>query len=288
MDRRDFLKTGATLAAGGAISKYLPAEAFADENTQQGGGRLVLPINRNWRYSASLPKGFEAPGFDDSGFEKVVIPHTNKRLPWHGFDEKSYEFTSAYRRHFRLPAEAKGKHVFVDFEGAMTASTVWINGHELGEYKGGYTPFSFELTPQLNWDGDNVLAVALDSTERPDIPPFGYEIDYLTFGGIYREVFLRAVPATFIENIFAQPKDVLSGHPSLAVECFVQHLEALRERLTLEVELHDGENVVATKQARIAPAKAAGGPAATTVELNNLSGIRLWELAQPSLYTVNA
>ncbi len=104
----------------------------------------------------------------------------------------------------------RGKHVFVDFEGVMTASTVWINGQRLGEYKGGYTPFSFELTPHLDFDGDNVLAVDVDSTERPDIPPFGYEIDYLTFGGIYREVALRIVPATFIENIFVRPKDVLS------------------------------------------------------------------------------
>ena len=95
----------------------------------------------------------------------------------------------------------------------MTASTVWINGERLGEYKGGYTPFSFELTPHLDFDGENLLAVDVDSTERPDIPPFGYEIDYLTFGGIYREVSLRVVPATFIENIFVRPKDVLTREP---------------------------------------------------------------------------
>lgn len=287
MDRRDFIKTSATLAASGAISKYLPAEAFQGDNAPQS-GRLVLPINRNWQYSARVQEGFEAPEFDDSGFEKIVIPHTNKRLPWHGFDDKSYEFVSAYRRHFKLAAETKGKHVFVDFQGAMTASTVWINGQKLGEYKGGYTPFSFELTPHLNWDGDNVLAVALDSTERSDIPPFGYEIDYLTFGGIYREVFLRVVPATFIENIFAQPKDVLTQSPGLAVECFVQHLEPSRAALALEVELRDGGNVLAKGTARIPPAKAAGEPAAYTVQMEKLAGIKLWDLAQPNLYTVNA
>ena len=53
-----------------------------------------------------------------------------------------------------------------------------------------------------------MLAVEVDSTERADIPPFGYEIDYLTFGGIYREVSLRLVSPSFIQNIFAQPKDV--------------------------------------------------------------------------------
>ncbi len=247
MDRRDFLKTAGALVASGAISKSALGETLSSENATPNGGRLVLPMNRNWRYRSDLPAGFEGRGFDDSGFEKVVIPHANKRLPWHSFDETSYEFVSAYRRHFKVPSEAKGKHVFVDFEGVMTASTVWINGHKLGEYKGGYTPFSFELTPHLDWNGDNVLAVAVDSTERSDIPPFGYEIDYLTFGGIYREVSLRVVPASFIENIFARPKDVLT-HPSVDVECFVQHLEASREPLLVEVDLRDGERVLAKGQ----------------------------------------
>jgi beta-galactosidase len=99
----------------------------------------------------------------------------------------------------------------VDFGAVMTAATVWINGEKLGEYRGGYTPFSFEMTQHLNWRGDNVLAVEVDSTERADIPPFGGEIDYLTFGGIYRDVALRVVPNTFIENVFAKPVDVLTG-----------------------------------------------------------------------------
>ena len=181
-----------------------------------------------------------------------MIPHTNVRLPWHGFDEKTYEFVSLYRRRFKLPPEARGKRVFVDFEGVMTASTVWINGVRLGEYKGGYTPFSFELTSHLDFDGENVLAVDVDSSERPDIPPFGYEIDYLTFGGIYREVSLRVVPATFIENIFVRPKNVLTATPGLDVDCFVQHLEASQDALTIEIELLDGERVLAKGFARIA------------------------------------
>jgi len=146
MDRRNFLRTTGTLVASGAISKNALAEALSSEKTS--GGRLVLPINRNWRYRSDVPAGFETREFDESGFERVVVPHTNKRLPWHSFDEKSYEFVSAYRRHFKLPPEAKGKHVFVDFEGVMTASTVWINGQKLGEYKGGYTPLGWRECPR--------------------------------------------------------------------------------------------------------------------------------------------
>ncbi len=141
----------------------------------------------------------------------IVIPHTNVELPWHSFDEKDYAFISTYRRRFKLPESTEGKRVFVDFEGAMTASTVWINGVRLGEYRGGFTPFSFELTDHLRRDAENVLTLQLDSTERADIPPFGYEIDYMTFGGLYREVALRVVPQIYIDNIFAQCKDVLTA-----------------------------------------------------------------------------
>src|SRR5580698_5833702 len=113
-------------------------------------------MNRNWRYKPEKIEDAHHPDFDDSQFEHIVIPHTNIALPWHGFDDKDYEFISTYRRRFKVPLDAAGKRVFVDFEGAMTASTVWINGVLLGEYKGGFTPFSFDLTDHLQRDGDNV------------------------------------------------------------------------------------------------------------------------------------
>src|SRR6202042_1658636 len=211
-------------------------------------------------------------------FDQVVIPHTNIKLPWHSFDDKAYEFISIYRRRFRLPREARGQRVFVDFEGVMTASTVWINGARLGEYKGGYTPFFFELTPHIDFDGENVLAVDVDSTERADIPPFGYQIDYLTFGGIYREVSLRIVPSTFIENICAKPKDVLSGKPSLDVDCYNQQLEASREPLTLEGKLREGDRTVAKATQRVAGSEAATEPTVHRAHLEGLGGIKLWDL----------
>ncbi len=287
MNRRNFLKNTGTLIAGATIARGGVRASEAQANNPE--GRLVLPMNRNWRYGRTVAEGSHARDFNDSGYERVVIPHTNIKLPWHSLDEKSYEFVSSYRRRFKLPPSARGQYVFVDFEGAMTASTVWLNGTRLGEYKGGYTPFSFELTPHVDFDGDNVLAVDLDSSERPDIPPFGYEIDYLTFGGIYREVSLRIVPSTFIENIFARPKDVLSAHPGLEVDCLLKHMQSVRESLSLEVALLAGERVMANATQQV-PASATIGPepVTSTVRLPNLNGIKLWDLANPNLYTVRA
>ncbi len=302
MLRRNFIKTTASLLAASTLPT--PAAFAVDGSTQS---RTVLPINRNWRFHPAKLEGAHLPSFDDAAFESVVIPHTNIKLPWHNFDDKDYEFVSTYRRHFRCPASAKGKRVFVDFEGVMTASTVWINGVPLGEYKGGFTPFSFELTPHLHQDAENVLVVQVDSTERPDIPPFGYEIDYMTFGGLYREVALRIVSPVYLDNIFAQPKDVLSGTPSLQVDCMLAGRIAGRGALTLEVELHDGGKLVAkaTAPARLASAddpnaamdpatsapvytstETSTDPARHTVLLKNLQNVKLWDLHDPNLYTV--
>jgi len=285
MDRRNFLKNSGTLLAGATLAPHALSKA-SESRAVAPAGRLVLSMNRNWRYNDSSREGAHAKDFDDSGFERVAIPHANVRLPWHGFDEKTYELVSIYRRHFKLPEEARGKRVFVDFEAAMTASTVWINGTRVGEYRGGYTPFFFELTPHLDFTGENVLAVQLDSHERPDIPPFGNEIDYLTFGGIYREVSLRVVPAIFIENVFVRTKNALGARPSVEVDCFLERRERLRDALTLEVELVDGERSLARSSQPIPPSKTSTEAVAHTVHLDQLNDIKLWTLEQPYLYSV--
>ena len=245
-----------------------------------GTGRWVLPLNRNWLYSPTRLDGAHGKDFGDSGFERVVLPHANIRLPWHSFDDKAYQFVSTYRRHFRLPPAARGRRILVDFEGVMTASTVWLNGVRLGEYRGGFTPFGFDLTEHVDLEGENVLAVEVDSTERPDIPPFGNLVDYLTFGGIYREVSLKLLSPNFLENVFVRPSNVLSGHPGLEVDCFIQHSEAPAHGLVLEVDLVDGERVIAR----------ASEPAASsqshTIRFEKLPPVRLWDIDHPHLYTV--
>jgi len=285
MDRRGFLKTTGTLIAGATVASGVPA-VYSAEPAAAATGRLVLPINRNWRYSPKATPAARARDFDDSGFARVTVPHTNIREPWHSFDENSYEFVSIYRRRFRLPAAARGRRVFVDFEGVMTASTVWLNGVRMGEYKGGFTPFSFELTPHVEFDGENILAVEVDSHERPEIPPFGYMVDYLTFGGIYREVSLRIVAPNFIDNIFAQPKDVLSAHPAVDVQCFLWSAsKTLEGGLSLEAALYDGDRLLAKTAQELPPGEDQGN-VPRTLRLDNLGAIQLWDLRTPKLYRV--
>ena len=284
MNRRRFLKSSSLAAGSTLIRPSRKASAQGAVVPQQKLRHLAM--NRGWLFCPKVQAGDTEPGFDERLFTPIVLPHTNKTLPWHSFDDAEYEFVSTYRRHFRLPRSARGKRIFVDFEGAMTASTVWINGHRLGEYKGGYTPFSFELTPHLRSEGDNLLAVQLDSTERKDIPPFGYEVDYMTFGGIYREVNLRVVPGMFLENLVARAIDPLSAKPSLELECFVEGEPESEASYALKVELLDGDTAGWSETSDLHLSAAQGGRRSQVVILSGLDGIAQWDLHQPKLYTV--
>ena len=266
MDRRSFLVGASAVAALGRAQTAAPAVP----------SRRVYSLNRNWLFARKEAAGAAA---DDSKFRRITLPHSNVDLPWHSFDDKAYEFVSLYRRHFHVPAGWNGKRVFVDFGGAMTASKLTINGHAFDEYRGGYTPFSFELTPHLKYGGDNLLAVELDSTERVDIPPFGNAIDYLTFGGIYRGVELRVVPQTHLSNVFAKPVHVMSGDRSVAVRCFIDG--PIAKSVTITAELRDGDRVVKTASASVnAPADH------HDLSIEGLGEIQLWDLKHPKLYQV--
>jgi beta-galactosidase len=288
LNRRNFLKTTAVGAAGLSLlaGSATDTEA-AEENLVLPASiseRRIIPLNRGWLYSEkSSPEALQS-GFNDKSFTRVTIPHTNKMLPMNGFDEKEYMFVSVYRRHFRLPKELQGKRIFVDFGGVMTAAKVYLNGQSLGEYRGGYTPFSFDLTKHINWSGDNVLAIEVDSTERADIPPFGGMIDYLTFGGIYRDVNLRVVGDVFIENIFAKPVNVLQNNRQVQVRVFARLMP--ETDYETKVELHDGDKILAQKNEILRFPIMNSLPPMPFITLNNLGSIELWDIDNPKLYNV--
>jgi beta-galactosidase len=272
VDRRTFL-------LGSAAAGLLAAQTKKSEATKLNSNTRLYELNRNWLFGGKARAGVSEPAFDDTAWQRIALPHTNVHLPWHSFDESAFQYVSAYRRHFRALPEWQGKRVFLDFDGAMAAAKVSVNGHSFEEFKGGYTPFRFELTPHLKFGGDNVIAVELDSTERPDIPPFGGNIDYLTFGGIYRDVRLRVVPQTFIDNIYAKPVRPLSADRSLAVRCYL--LGPVDRPATLTVELRDSSKILKTATATVS-----GGAEYHDVSMESLPGIEPWSLSHPKLYDV--
>ena len=102
MNRRSFLKSS-SLAAGAA----LVGPATNAQSSPRAAPHRHIPMNRGWLFHPATVPGDTETSFDDRVFISVVLPHTNKVLPWHSFDDTEYEFISTYRRHFRLPADAR-------------------------------------------------------------------------------------------------------------------------------------------------------------------------------------
>ncbi|MGA3028008.1 MAG: glycoside hydrolase family 2 TIM barrel-domain containing protein [Bryobacteraceae bacterium] len=276
-NRRAFL-IGSAAALTQASAR---ASAPVGHDAANAAAQRSYDLNRNWLFLPHGGKDALEPGFDDAKSEHITLPHANARLSWHSLDDRAYEFVSVYRRHFSAAPAWRGKRVFADFDGVMTAAIAVINGHAFSEFQGGYTPFSVELTDHLQWDAGNVLAVRVDSTERADIPPFGGRIDYLTFGGIYRDVRLRVVPKTFIANVFAKPVRVLQPDRGLVVRCWMDG--PVSDGAKLRVELRDGKTILASQESAVDVSR----KDYQEVTIDRAGEVELWDLQHPKLYEVH-
>lgn len=228
-----------------------------------------VSLNSSWSYRQS------------AGAEpiEVRLPHANKEVPLQYFDENSYQFVSTYER--ELPPLQSGKRAFLQFDGVMTAFSATVNKKDCGEFRGGYLPHAFEVTGMLCENASSLLHVEVDSTEREDTPPFGYAIDYLTFGGIYRDVWLYTVDKCFIKDCFFR-YDLTSYNEESgnALCCPV-------------IEIDNGGEAVSA----VITIEAAGETFSFPLELKSgvheyspapfaLEGLRLWSVSCPNLYSV--
>ena len=100
---------------------------------------------------------------------------------------------------FEVPALSAGQRVFLEFEGAMQVAKVWVNGRPAGEHVGGYTGFVLDVTGLVKPDGENLLALSVDDTNSPDIPPAN-ETNIAIYGGIYRDVWLHITGPVLIPD----------------------------------------------------------------------------------------
>ncbi|MBQ2684990.1 MAG: glycoside hydrolase family 2 protein [Erysipelotrichaceae bacterium] len=170
----------------------------------------MIALNNNWEFTTEWNEDFLR--WRDGSNEKVRIPHTVKELPLHYINEKDYQMISGYRRKISIPKKADGKRIFLQFDGAAHIATVYVNGIELMTHKGGYTAFRVEITNHVIAGEKCEVAVKLDSTENPTVPPFGFVIDYLTYGGIYRPVWLDIEEKDFISDIFVSTPSLDTVH----------------------------------------------------------------------------
>ena len=220
-------------------------------------------LNFDWRFK----QGFSEKD-TDTPFEGtfVDIPHTVQTLSKSYFDETATEGVYAYQKTFSYDLEKK-RRLFVRFEGVMSKAEVYLNGRHLKSHVGGYTAFEVELTDAL--ERDNLLTLKVDSRETSDHPPFGHVIDYLTYGGIYREVSLIETPQNAVKHVLIDGDEKTLN---LRMAC-------LKETGMLETsfEIFDGDTLIKTFKADCET---------DTVTLEEEHDLTLWTLKHPKLYTL--
>ena len=231
-------------------------------------------INNNWLFATNFKEEYIFGNIDERMVE-VRIPHTTKELPFNYFSEEEYQTLSAYRKAIFAPSEWSDKRVLITFDGAAHYAEVYLNGEKIGEHYSGYTAFTLELTGRLKFGEENILVVKLDSRENLNIPPFGNVVDYMTYGGIYRDVYIDIKEKCFISDVFVKPEatgkivsDItLSGEIPLGAKI----------RQTAILEGSKNEIVIAESEASKQTISICGF----------VPNVKLWDVRYPCRYTVN-
>lgn len=245
--------------------------------------RKQLHLNFNWRYTPHFNADYTCTQFNDASWQRVDIPHSNVALPYNHFDEADYQIISCYRKQFTVDKSEQNKQAYLTFHGVMLACEVYVNEHKVGKHKGGYTPFTLNITDVLHYGKDNLLVVKVDSRERGDIAPFGNVVDFLTYGGIYREVELN----------FQHPISVQTCH--VTTQNVTQH----QQQLSLAISLHNPHCSTQTVELQLLVRDAktnavlsiwhdhttlTGQPLETCRFEHNVNNAKLWSVDSPNLY----
>ena len=161
---------------------------------------MKIKISDNWKFISDYKTSYlkELP----KNMIKVDLPHSVKEEPYNYFNEESYQFVSTYAKEIEVKEDLTEKAVFLQFDGVMLKGHIYLNNKDMGFFISGYLPYKLDVTGVLTI-GKNNLIVVVDTREDKTIPPFGLVVDYLTFGGIYRDVFLEIKPKKHIIDLYA-------------------------------------------------------------------------------------
>ena len=267
---------------------------------------LRLSLNGQWKFfharnAGQIIPGFEQPAYDCGGWADITVPahiqregygnpqYCNTQYPWNAEEDlqpgqlpERFNPVGLYVKTFYLPEEMKGKRVFISFQGVESCVAVWLNGQYIGFSSDSFTPHEFELTDAL-CEGQNKLACRV---YRFCAGSWLEDQDFLRFSGIYRDVYLYAVPQAHIRDLHwtAEPDEsMIRGILKWQADLWAP--EGSRLKLTLKPE---GDPKGEGAQATVRPALDTIGksPISLNGELT-VENIQLWSAENPVLYTLD-
>lgn len=250
-----------------------------------GAGRRILSFDADWRFHLGDPTGAEKPEFDDGAWRALSVPHdwsvegsadrSNPSGRGGGFFPTGIGW---YRKHFTLAQRDRGQRVFLDFDGVMALSDVWINGAHLGRRPYGYVSFRYELTQYVRFGSPNLVAVRVDNSGQP-------ASRWYTGAGIDRHVRLVLTDPVHVEHwaTFVTTPQVSAAAVTVHVASVVvnEGASARGVRLAISIRGPDGSEKASVETVRqmVEPGKTAGFEQDVTI-----SRPSLWDLEHPSLY----
>lgn len=228
--------------------------AYAAVSVQTEPGREELNFNQGWKFVRRyIPEAIQ-PDYDMEElkrWENVDLPHSVRLEPVYGSaSNPTYQGQCMYVKHFPLSEKEQGKKLYIEFEGVMGVTDVWVNGvhmhtkladhapaqegQEANTNYGGYLPFVIDISDVVTFDGsDNVITVLADNRDNGDVPPGKpqSQLDFTYFGGIYRNVWLQVMDPVHITNELYENIEAGGG-------VFVEYPEVSKERATVSVKTH--------------------------------------------------
>ncbi len=239
-------------------------------------------LNNEWRFSEIFEPEMIKAEYDESSMKEVRIPHTCKETPFHYFDEHIYQMVSGYRRKIEASKQWEGKCVLLTLDGAAHDCEVYLNETKVGEHHCGYTAFTMDISKVLKYGEENILTVKVDSREDLNIPPFGYVIDYMTYGGIYRDVYLDIKNPVYLEDIFLHAEVKKTSDAGTA-------------KLFSDITFQGNADGMKIRQFIRKKGNEDFEPLGKEIEVNGekkvqiswpIGKVELWEINQPALYEI--
>lgn len=253
-------------------------------------------LNGKWRFSYSENpslrlKDFYKEDFNVDGFDYIEVPghiqlqgydkcqYINTMYPWEGHDElrpphisKTYNPVGSYVKYFEVNEGLKNKQTFISFQGVETAFYVWVNGEFVGFSEDTFTPSEFDITEYLK-EGSNKLAVEVYKRSSAS---WIEDQDFWRFSGIFRDVYLYAVPKTHINDIFVKT-ELSSDYKDAKLNAELKITGEIKGNIEAYLEDKEGNKIAACKESIVSENM--------TISLE-AGDVKLWSAEVPNLYTL--
>lgn len=283
MKRIRVLGALALLLTGLATVAPAPATAAGPP----GAGRVVQNLDHGWRFHQGDATDAQQPGYDDSGWAPVTLPHT-----WNARDGEDggngyYRGIGWYRSTVRIPLG----RLFLQFDGATLVTDVWVNGQPAGHHAGGYAAFRFDITDLVTPGRPALVAVRVNNASNPDVAPL--QGDFTVFGGLTRHVWLIATGPVHVDaldhggpGVYVRQDALSDARADLSIISRVTNDTSTARRTTVRAVVTDAHShVVAAVSSEV------GVPAGATVPVTQPATVRRphrWNgRADPYLYQVH-